>query len=306
MISEKLKKYLRYVLILGPRSLREIWRLCSPMIISDELYLKVYYFLTMDRPLHLDNPQTLNEKMQWLKLYDRKEQYTLMADKYAARKFIADRVGEEYLVPLCGVWDSAEQIDWESLPEKFVLKCTHDSHSVFICTDKKVFDRATVIKKIKKAMKHNFYWLTREWPYKNIQPRIIAEKYLVDESGWELKDYKIFCFNGEPQYVEVDFNRFVSHRLNPYDLNWNPLNFCDSSPNDWNADIPKPKKLDEMLNCAKVLSAGIPLLRVDFYSIGEKIYCGELTFYPGGGMIHFKPSSVDLEFGKRLKLPAQK
>lgn len=270
---------------------------------ADEKYLKKLFKYRMGRELDLEHPQALNDKLQWLKLNDSKPIYTTFADKYAVREYIADKVGEEYLIPLLGVWNNVDDIDFNVLPEQFVLKCTHDSGGVVICKDKKTFDKAAAIKKLKHSYKRNYYVNSREIAYKDIKPRVIAEKYMVDETGWDLKDYKIFCFNGKPIYVEVDYNRSVRHMLNAYDLNWNFLDFCDSSPNSREANIPKPQRLEEMLKIAETLSEDMIFLRVDMYSIYDQIYCGELTLYPGSGFIQFNPRQKDYELGKLLRLP---
>ena len=272
----------------------------------DWLYLKVKYRGAMGTSLDLKNPVSFNEKLQWLKIYDRKSEYTVMVDKYAAKQYVADRIGEQYIIPTLGVWENFDDIDFESLPNQFVLKCTHDSGGVVICKDKSNFDKEAAIKKLKHCYKRNYYLNTREPAYKDIKPRVIAEQFMVDETGWDLKDYKIFCFNGKPVYVEVDYNRSVKHMLNAYDLDWNFLEFCDSSPNNRDADIPKPQRLDEMLEIAKVLSKDMTFLRVDMYSIYDKIYCGELTLYPGSGFIQFNPMKTDYELGKLLRLPIDK
>lgn len=271
--------------------------------LSDEEFLKRRFKAQFGRELNLNNPETFNEKLQWLKLYDRKPEYVAMVDKYAVRDIIAKAVGPECVVPLVGgPWDSADEINFDTLPDQFVLKCTHDSGGVVICRDKANFDRDKARKKLARSLKRDFYLGGREWPYKDVPRKIIAEAYLVDESGVELKDYKIFCFNGKAEYVEVDFNRHIEHKLNPYDFDWNPLNFCDKSKNDYDANIPKPARLEEMRQIAEKLSANMPFLRVDFYSIYDKIYIGELTLYPGSGYIEFDPPSTDLKYGKLLKL----
>ena len=270
---------------------------------ADEAYLKLLFRYRMKRKLDLSQPYALNDKLQWLKLNEFNPIYTKMADKYEVREYIADKVGEKYLIPLLGVWEKVEDVEWDKLPEQFVLKCTHDSGGVVICKDKSRFDRRAAIKKLEHCYKRNYFQNTRELAYKYIKPRIIAEKFMVDETGWDLKDYKIFCFNGKPTYVEVDFNRSVRHMLNAYDLDWNFLEFCDSSPNDKNANIKKPERLNEMIRIAEKLSENIPFLRVDMYSIFDKIYCGELTLYPGSGFIQFNPMHTDYELGKLLVLP---
>lgn len=272
----------------------------------DAKYLKLLYRVKTGDKLRFDNPQTLNEKLQWLKVYDRKPVYNRMVDKYEVRGIIAETVGEEYLIPLLGVWNSFDEIDFDSLPDKFVLKCTHDSGGLSICTDKKTFDIEKARKRINHCMDRNYYLNSREWPYKDVKPRIIAEQFMVDETGWDLKDYKIFCFNGRADYVEVDFNRSIEHKLNPYDFDWNPLNFCDSSKNDYSADIPKPKRLSEMKEIAEKFSKDMDFLRVDFYSIGDKLYIGELTLCPGSGFIAFDPKETDLTYGKKLTLTGLK
>lgn len=273
---------------------------------ADEIYLKLLFKYEMGRKLELDNPKALNDKLQWLKLNDYKPYYKILADKYEVRKYIADRVGEDLLVPLLGMWNTVEEIDFDSLPNQFVLKCTHDSGGVVICKDKNTFDKDAAIKKLKHCYGRDYYKNSREPAYKNIKPRIIAEQYLVDETGWDLKDYKIFCFNGKAIYVEVDYNRSVRHMLNAYDLEWNFLEFCDSSPNDRNADIKKPQRLDEMIQIAEKLSEGMIFLRVDMYSIYDKIYCGEMTLYPGSGFIQFNPMETDYKLGELLELPINK
>lgn len=269
---------------------------------DDKTYLSIAFYIRMGYKLDLDNPKTLNEKLQWLKLYDHRPEYSTMVDKYEAKKFISDIIGEEYVLPALGVWNSFEEINFDKLPDQFVLKCTHDSGGIVICKDKSLFDVRKAKKKINKCLKHNYFDGSREWAYKNVKPRIIAEPYVLDESGVELKDYKIFCFNGVPDYVEVDFNRWIEHKLNPYDFNWNPLNFCDDSKNDYSANIPKPKNLEKMRELASELSKGYPFLRVDFYSIFDKIYVGELTLQPGSGYIQYNPRDRDLYYGQKLSL----
>lgn len=274
--------------------------LCKWM--NDEKYIKRIFKLMMGYEIDFDATKTFNEKLQWLKLHDRNPEYITMVDKYAAKKWVADRIGEEYIIPTLGVWEHFDDIDFDTLPDQFVLKCTHDSGGLVICTDKSKLDVKAAKKKINKCLKRNFYWVGREWPYKNVAPRILAEPYILDESGVELKDYKIFCFNGKAKYIEVDFNRFVEHKLNTYDFYWNPLNFCDKSKSDYSANIKKPTRLSDMKQIAEKLSKGIRFLRVDFYSIYDQIFVGELTLYPGSGFIQFDPPETDLNLGKILDL----
>jgi hypothetical protein len=267
--------------------------------IPDDEYLRMMYRIHMKKELNLDNPQTFNEKLQWLKLYDRKPEYTAMADKYEVRKFVAEKIGEEYLIPLLGVWDRFEDIDFNKLPNQFVLKCNHDSGSVVICKDKNTFDLEAAKTKLNNSLTQNYYYFAREWPYKNIKPRIIAEKYMVDESGVELKDYKMFCFNGEPKYIQVDFDRFIKHKRNIYDTEWNYIPVSVQYPTDPEKVINKPSKLGEMLSLARILSKNIPHVRVDFYHIENAplILFAEFAFYNDAGFGKFG-SLWDRKFGE--------
>lgn len=271
-------------------------------LLPDSIYLRIQYKKVLGAKLNLNNPQTLNEKIQWLKLYDRNPRYHQLIDKYEGKQYVASVVGQDHVFPTLGIYDSFDEIDFDQLPNQFVLKCVHDAASTIICKDKSTFDRQKSKTILELKQKCDYYhYEGKQWGYKGIKPRIICEPYMEDETG-ELKDYKIFCFNGRPEYVEVDFNRWVKHKLNPYDFDWNPLNFCDTSLNDYDANIPRPKNLDQMREFAEKLSKGIPFVRVDFYSIKGHVYVGELTFYPGGGYIQFNPREVDLKYGKMLDL----
>lgn len=277
-------------------------------MVPDDIYLKIKHRVYFSEKLDLDNPKTFNQKMNWLKLYDRKPEYTMMVDKYEVKKYVSDKIGEQYVVPLLGVWDNFEDIDWDSLPNQFVIKNTKGGGStgVIICKDKNTFNTKKAIRDLKKAEKIDIYGFSREWPYKNVKRRLIAEQFLVDESGDQLKDYKIFCFNGEPKFIEVDYDRFTDHKLNVYDLEWNFIDFYMSSRNDKERIIKKPICLDKMLECARILSENIPFVRVDFYSIRDKIYFSELTLYPGAGEIDFHPVEYDRILGDMLVLPNKK
>lgn len=284
---------------------RFLWKKASPLIKNDEFYLRVNYLLDRKKVLHLNNPIRFNEKLQWLKLNVHKPERSNLVDKYECKKIIAERVGKQYVIPTLGVWNDFDEIDFNALPDKFVLKCTHDSYGLVICQDKKTFNLEKARKKIKKCLARNYFYRHREFEYKNLKPRIIAEEYMVDESGWQLKDYKFFCFNGKPKFIEVDYDRYVLHKLNVYDLEWNFIDFYMTSHNDINVHIPKPKKLDKMIEIAKELSKDDIFVRVDFYSIDENIYVGELTYYPGGGCIDFYPDRYDIILGNYLKLPIE-
>ena len=284
---------------------RNITKLGLTRIIPDDLYLKIAYKLATGYVLDLDKPQTFNEKIQYLKLYDRKPKYIVCVDKYKVREYIANIIGSEYLIPLLGVWEKANDIDFDNLPDQFVLKCNHDSGSVIICNNKKRLSKKQTIKKLNKALKNTGYWFGREWPYKDIKPCILAEKYMTDESGYELKDYKIFVFNGIPQFIQVDFDRFTNHHRNFYDTTWNYVPFTTCYPTDPNKQIMQPSCLAEMLNIAEKITSDIgkpAFCRIDLYVINNKIYFGEITFYHGSGFEKFEPEEWDEKLGELIDL----
>lgn len=267
----------------------------------DELYLKFMFRLRMHRKLNLENPQCFNDKIQWTKLYDRRPEYTTYVDKYAVKKSVADKIGGQYIIPTIGVWDRFDDIDFEKLPNQFVLKCTHDSGGLVICKDKKTFDIEQAKKKINTCLKRNYYWMGREWPYKNVPHRIIAEQYMADD----MRDYKLFCFNGVPRITLVCSERFTKDGLKEdfYDESWNHLNVQRLTHGNTILPIERPKQYELMKKLATKLSEKMPFARIDFYEINEKVYFGEITFYPASGFEGFKPDEWDLKLGEWLKLP---
>lgn len=272
--------------------------------INPKLYLKIYYKFKTGEKLNLNSPKTFNEKLQWIKLYDHNPDYNIMVDKYAVREYVAKTIGEEYLILLIGTYDSVDEIDWSKLPNKFVLKCTHGSGSNIICTDKDKLDIEYSKVKLNKWMKKNWYWFGKEWPYKNVKPRIIAEKYMADETGIELKDYKVLCFNGEPKLIEVHRGRFANRTQDIYDIGWNKTEISQS-----NIGIPKSKRsmekpvfLDEMLFLSCKLSQKIPHVRVDWYYADNQLFFGELTFFDGSGFDRFDNPKDDLMLGSWINL----
>lgn len=270
---------------------------------NDEEYLKKLFKCHMKRELNLDNPQTFNEKLQWLKLYDRKPEYTTMVDKYAVKRYVADIIGEEYIIPTLGVWNHFDEIDFDKLPNQFVLKCTHDSGGIVICTDKSNLDLKAAKKKIEKCLRRNYYWSSREWPYKNVKPRIIAEKYMSDEGKEELSDYKVLCFNGEPKIVEVHKGRFNGqHTQDCYDEFWNKTDIEQHDLPKSDDIMPKPAFLEEMLHLSKLLSKDLIHVRVDWYFTNNRLYFGELTFFDGSGYNLFCGNADEL-LGSWIKLP---
>lgn len=274
-------------------------------IIPDSLYLKVKYRLMIGGKLNLKNPRTYNEKLQWLKLYDRNPSYTKLVDKYEVRKYIEKKIGQEYLIPLLGVYSTFDEINFDTLPDKFVLKCTHDSGGVIICKDKSQLNIDIIRRKINKCLKSNFYVLHREWPYKDIKPQIICEKYMEDTSSGELMDYKLMCFNGEVKCTFVCSNRKSSKGLNIdiFDAEWNLMPFQRQLHPNSGIRLNRPKNYKKMVEFAEKLSKDIPFLRVDFYEVNECLYFGELTFFPGSGFERFMPESYDELLGSWLKLP---
>ena len=273
-------------------------------LIPDGVYLKLRYKMRMGKKLNLKRPETYNEKLNWLKLNDRRPEYVRMVDKYEVKKYVADKIGEQYIIPTLGVWNSFDEIDFASLPDQFVLKCTHDSGGLAICKDKSTFNIDAAKVKIEKSLKENYYWHTREWPYKNVQPRIIAEKYMEDELTKELRDYKFFAFDGKVKALFIASERYAADetKFDFFDENFNHLPFTNGHPN---AEITpaKPENFDEMKTLAEKLSVGIPQVRVDFYEVNGKTYFGELTFAHWGGMTPFKPEEWDYVFGSWIDLP---
>lgn len=269
---------------------------------SDEKFLKLKFKLLLGHKLNLENPQTFNEKIQWLKLHDHNPEYIRMVDKYEAKKYVAEKIGEEYIIPTFGVWDKFDDIDFNLLPDQFVLKCTHDSGSLIICKNKSIFNKKKARKKMNKCMRRNYYWGGREWPYKNVRPRILAEQYLEGASC----DYKIMCFNGKVKCAFVCSERFSEDGLKVtfFDRNWNKMPFERHYPKS-NEIIEKPKEYDQMITLAERLAAEIPFVRVDFYESDEKLYFGEMTFYPGSGFEEFTPESADFMMGEWIKLPSR-
>lgn len=274
-------------------------------IIPDKTYLKLKYRASMGKKLNLRDPKTYNEKLQWLKLYDRKPEYTTVVDKYDVKAYVAERIGWEYIIPTLGVWDRVEDIDFDMLPKQFVLKCTHDSGGLVICKDKAKLDVEKTKQKLNKALKSDFYYVGREWPYKNVKPRIIAETYMEDATTGDLRDYKFFCFDGFTKAVRVDTERGTGDvKMDFFDREKRHLPF---ERNHRNADVmPEiPKNFEEMVAIADKLSTGYPHLRVDLYNVDGKIYFGEMTFFAANGMAPFNPEEWDLIFGEWLTLPKQ-
>lgn len=274
-------------------------------IMPDKMYLKLKYYYYFRKRLNLKNPRTLNEKINWLKLNNRKPIYTKMVDKFEVKKIVSKIIGKNYVIPTIGVYDSFEEIDFNDLPDKFVMKCTHDSGGLVICKDKNRINITDAKRKIESCLKNEYYYHAREWPYKNVVPRIIIEEYMEDKKYKELRDYKFLCFNGVPKIMYVATNRQGDGDtyFDFYDSSYNHLPFTQGHPN---APVSpeKPKTFEKMKRLAEKLSKGIPFVRIDFYDVDGKLYFGEMTFSHLSGMMPFSPESWDLILGDLLVLPS--
>jgi hypothetical protein len=266
-------------------------------------YIQVSQFRAkFGRDPNLETPATFNEKIHWLMLHYRLPEMTRLADKYEVRTHVAARVGDWLLNELYGVWEDWSTLDFNRLPDSFVLKVTSGSGQNIICRDKSLLDFERARRQLREWMKQNEYRVGREWAYKDIRPRVICEKFLTDDEGHIPCDYKLFCFHGEPRFVQVDTDRFTNHRRDLFDLEWKLLPFQYSYPAT-DAPISKPRQLETMVSLARALSEGFPFVRVDFYSMGERVVFGEMTWYPEGGLGRFHPEEYDLEVGRALTLP---
>lgn len=270
--------------------------------IPDEIYLKMVYFGETGLKLNLDNPRRYNEKLQWLKLNDRRKEYNIFVDKYLVRSYISETIGEQYLIPIYGVYNTPDEIMWDKLPNKFVLKCTHGSGSNIICTNKEKLNIEEAIYNLNRWMGKSWYWFGREWPYKDINPRIICEQFLETSNGKLPTDYKVMCFNGVPKLIQVHIDRFQSTYTNDfYTVDWKKTSISQGVPNS-NFEVPKPKNLELMLDISKFLSKGTFFVRIDFYELEGKLFFGEMTFYPTSGFTNFKNDEDDYKIGSWINL----
>lgn len=286
-------------------------------VFSDKTWIQIKFLQRMKRLPNLNNPKTYNEKLNWLKLNDRRPEYCILVDKYEMKKYVADRVGSDYIIPVVGgPWDTVDEIDFASLPDKYVLKTTHDCGGVVICKDKAKFDIERAKKILNEHMENNYFWHTREWAYKNVKPRIFAEKYVKDSASQEtnieqtaemeqLTDYKFFCFDGEPKLMFVATDRASQTeetKFDFFDMDYNHMQIVQGHPN---APIEpqKPKSFDKMKEVAAVLSKGMPHIRVDFYEVNGQTYVGELTLFHFSGLVPFEPNEWDEKMGEWIQLP---
>lgn len=274
-------------------------------IISDKTYLKLMCKQNLGYDINLKNPKTFNEKMQWLKLYDRNPNYVKLVDKYEVRSYLTELIGEEYLIPLLGKWDKFEDISYDALPNKFVLKCTHDSGGVFVVSDKSSVDKENLKKEINKRLKKNYFYFGREWPYKFVKPRILAEEYMIDNTQGELIDYKLMVFNGKVKCSFTCTERFTDEGLKVtfFDREWKKMPFERHYPSSLK-EIAKPINYDKMIVIAEkiAMASHMKFARIDFYEANGKLYIGEITLYPGNGQEEFRPEKYDQILGSWLQL----
>lgn len=271
-------------------------------VLPDKIYLTIEYWYFMGEKINWNNPKTYNEKIQWLKINDRNPLYTSLVDKYEVKQYMEQIIGKEYIIPTYGVWDSYEDIPFNELPNEFVLKCTHDSGSVFLIKDKNTINHDELKKTIKKSLNNNFYWFGREWPYKNIKPRIIAE-YMLKHNG-DILDYKVFSFNGKAKalFVASDRNnKDVETKFDFYNIDFEPLNIINGHPNS-GKKLKRPANLKKMIELTELITKGIPQARVDFYEVDKKLYFGEITFFHWSGFKRFEPNYWDEIFGDWIDL----
>ncbi|MDD3747069.1 MAG: ATP-grasp fold amidoligase family protein [Anaerostipes sp.] len=272
---------------------------------DDNTYLKFLFRVNLKYRLNLKEPKTFNEKMQWLKLNNIHPEYSKVVDKYEVRNYVKELIGEQHLIPLLGVWDSPFDIDFDKLPNEFVLKCTHNSGGVIVCKNKSEFDEKKAIKQLNHLLKKKYYKQGREYPYKTVKPRVICEKFMDDGIGNLPNDYKIMCFNGKPQNIMVCSGRKNGH-ADYYFFNkeWNflPYNKVDINlPSDFT--LPKPRQLEKMWMLAEEISTQYIVSRIDFYEIKGKLYFGEITLFPASGMDKDITKETDIEWGKKIRLP---
>lgn len=274
--------------------------------VPDELHLKICYRLAIHKKLDLENPKGFTDKLQWLKLYNRNPEHTRLVDKCAVKPWIAEKIGQQYVIPTLGEWENFDDINFDALPDQFVLKCNHDSGGLVICKDKSKLDIAAARKKINKSLKRNFYSWGREWPYKNIPRKILCEKYMDEGTGEALTDYKVLCFGGKPKLFEMHNGRFTDHHTQDfYDTEWNLTEYHQVGDQYSTVPMERPACLEEMLELSEKLAEGLPQVRVDWYYIQGQVYFGEITLFDGSGLDPFE-KNYDEVFGSWIPLPEKR
>ena len=278
--------------------------------LSDETYLRLLFWVKMGKRLNLKNPKTFSEKLQWLKLYDRRPEYTIMVDKVKAKEYVASILGEEYIIPTLGVWEDPDDIDFEQLPDRFVLKCNHNSGlGMYICKDKSKMDVEKVKEGLRKGLAQDYFINNREWPYKNVPRRILAEKFIDPAPNVsDLPDYKWYCFDGEPRFCQVIQDRSVDETIDFFNTEWEHQLFVGLNSKAENAieQPERPAHLETHICIARELSKGLPFSRIDLYETGDSTYFGEVTLFPASGMGQFRPNQYNELLGQMIKLPGEK
>lgn len=299
---DKLKRYVKKIWERPFFLLYKIVKKLPPSLISDKRFIEVDYYYLNNKRLDWKNPQTFNEKLQWLKIYGDNQKYAEYVDKQKVKDKVKELIGEDKIIPTLAVYASVDDIDFDKLPNQFVLKCTHDSGSVVVCKDKSQLDIDKVKSKLRQCLEYNWYTKFRETPYKYITPMIIAEKYMKDESTGELRDYKFLCFNGVVESIQLDMDRFGNFKRNFYTPQWEFFPCRYHYENSLDVHITRPENLDEMIDCATKLSKGFPFVRVDLYSVNGKTYFGEMTFYCSGARRVFVPLELNDKYGNMINL----
>ena len=284
-----------------------LWVSLSPIIKSSQMWLRVYYRLRTKKRLNLVSPSSFQEKTQWLKLHYTDPLFTRLVDKYEVRKYVAERVGDEYLIPLLGVYDRFDDIDFDLLPDQFVLKPTHDSGGIVICKDKACFNKRKAKRKLNRSLRHNYFFQGREYPYRDVKPRIVAEQYMSDGISKQLPDYKFFCFNGKPEILFMAEGRFSKEgaRFTFYDMNWKvlPIYAKGHLGNGLQSIAKRPGCFEEMKVLVQKLCLEIPFVRIDVYDVDGRVYFGEFTFFHDGGVVEFEPDEWNYRLGDMINLP---
>lgn len=304
-------KFFQYPAIKKPLLVLDhfLWWDILARFVPDKMYLSLVYRLSLKKKMNWKSPQTYNEKIQWLKIYGRTDENRIMADKYLVKEYVSKKIGKEYVIPLLGVWDNENEIDFEKLPNRFVLKCNQNSGTgMVVCKDKSLLDIDKVKKGLRKGLKEDYYSISREYAYKDIPRKIIAEEYVEDNKTKELRDYKFFCFNGDPKIMFIASGRSKGEHnvtFDFYDMDFNHLPFTNGHPNA-SFMIEKPDGFEEMKELSKKLSQGIPHVRVDFYEANGRIYFGEFTFSHWGGLKPFDPEEWDYKLGSWIELPQRR
>lgn len=272
--------------------------------INDKKYLQLLYKIRFDKKIDFDNPKTFNEKLNWLKLYDRNDKYTMLADKYLVKEYVEKTIGKEYVIKNYKIWENVEDINLDELPCKFVMKCNHDSGGLIICKNKENINLEDVKDKLKRSLENNYFYYKREWPYKNIKPLILVEEFIEDKEMEDLRDYKFMCFNGVPKFVYITVKNDNIWE-NYYDMEFNPVEINHGFPR-YKEEFKKPENFDEMVKIAKQLSKDIPFVRIDLHNTDGKIYFGEFTFYDWGGLRPYSDEKYDKLLGDLLKIEGRK